>query len=96
MLELPVFEDGESSQRLGKHLSQGQTEQVPIAFLAPADPGEYTLCFQLGISYKGEITYFGAVATVTLVVKAKEPAKVFDPEEYKRLLKADTSIKKLG
>ena len=50
MEDLPVFKDDESSQEVGKHLSQGQTEQVPIAFLAPVDPGEYNLSFQLGIS----------------------------------------------
>ena len=86
MEDLPVFKDNESSQEVGIHLSQGQTEQVPIAFLAPLDPGEYKLSFQLGISYQCEITYFGALLTVTVVVKAKEPAKVYDPEEYKRLL----------
>ena len=53
------------------------------------------MSFQLGISVKCEITYFGDLLTITLVVKAKEPVKLFDPEEYKRLLDEDSSITKL-
>jgi hypothetical protein len=49
---------------------------VPISFLAPADPGELTLSFQLGISSRGEIIYFGATQKVRVVVKAKETVEV--------------------
>jgi hypothetical protein len=56
---------------------------VPISFLAPAEPGEITLSFQLGISSRGEIIYFGAILKVRVVVKAKEPVNVCDPEEEK-------------
>jgi len=49
---------------------------VPISFLAPAEPGELTLSFQLGISSRGEIIYFGAILKVRVVVKAKDPVEV--------------------
>jgi hypothetical protein len=49
---------------------------VPISFLAPAEPGELTLSFQLGLSSRGEIIYFGAILKVRVVVKAKDPVEV--------------------
>ena len=58
---------------------------MPISFLAPVEPGELTLSFQLGISSRGEIVYFGEILKVRVVVKAKEPVKLIDLEEEKVL-----------